>query len=74
MSDHSVLLDAFAESRRTWDEVVSLQPDIAAARAGGLQDVDVAELTRRVQAHRASVDMLAEALETAEPVKRKGRS
>ena len=73
MSDHSVLLDAFAESRRTWDEVVSLQPDIA-ARAGALQDVDVAELTRRVQAHRASVEMLAEALETAEPVKPRGRS
>ena len=66
MDEHSVLLDAFAEARRTWDDVVSLQPDIV-ARAG-LKDADLAELARRVSAHQMAADILANALETAERV------
>ena len=66
MSEHSVLLDAFAEARRTWDDMVSLQPDIV-VQSGNWKDLDLAELTRRVQAHRMAIDGLADALETAEP-------
>ncbi len=66
MDEHGVLLDAFAEVRRTWDDVVTLQPDIAAG-AGNLTGVDLGELARRVEAHQMAVDILADALETAGP-------
>jgi hypothetical protein len=62
MNNH-VLLDAFADARRSWDEVVSLQPDIYAG-SGNLKGLDLAELSRRVEAHQAAVDALAEALQT----------
>jgi hypothetical protein len=63
MSEHRELLDAFADARRTWDDLVALQPDIMAA-SGTLSADDVAEFARRVDSHRASVDLLADALET----------
>ncbi len=46
----SALLDAFAELRRTWDELVGLQPDIISA-GGPLSDEDLALLNERVSAH-----------------------
>ena len=63
MREHQTLLDAFAETRRTWDELVTLQPDVMAG-SGNLSEADLVELERRVDAHRASIDMLADALET----------
>lgn len=45
----SALLDAFAEVRRTWDELVGLQPDIVSA-SGPLSDADLALLSERVSA------------------------
>lgn len=63
MAEHRVLLDAFAEARGTWDDLVALQPDVMAG-SGHLEEGDLAELERRVEAHRAAVDTLAEALET----------
>jgi hypothetical protein len=62
MENHRELLDAFAEARRTWDDLVTLQPDIMAGstRAG----IDLAELERRVNMHREAIDMLADALDT----------
>ena len=51
MADQTAaLLDAFAEVRRTWDELVGLQPDIVAA-SGPLSDTDLALLSERVSAH-----------------------
>lgn len=49
-NDMAALLDAFAELRRTWDELVGLQPDILAA-SGPLSDTDLALLSERVSAH-----------------------
>jgi hypothetical protein len=63
MAEHRLLLDAFAEARRTWDDLVGLQPDIVAG-SGNLTEADLAELQRRTEAHRESVDMLVDALET----------
>jgi hypothetical protein len=63
MAEHHVLLDAFADARRTWDDLVGLQPDVVAG-SGHLTDADLVELERRVEAHRAAIDMLADALET----------
>ena len=31
MAEHRMLLDTFADARRTWDDVVGLQPDVAFA-------------------------------------------
>ena len=63
MTDHRTLLDAFADARASWDELVGIQPDIIAA-AGQLKNSDLAELERRVEAHRAALDVLIDALET----------
>jgi hypothetical protein len=63
MSTHNVLLDTFADARRTWDELVGLQPDIMVA-AGAMEERDLVELERRVEAHRAAIDALADAIET----------
>ena len=63
MREHQMVLDAFADTRRTWDELVSLQPDVIAG-SGTLSEADLVELEWRVEAHRASIDMLADALET----------
>jgi hypothetical protein len=66
MSNHRVLLDTFADARRTWDDLVGLQPDVRAA-GGNLDKGDLIELERRVESHRAAVDMLVDALETEPP-------
>src|SRR5437867_84701 len=66
MSEHRVLLDAFADARRTWDELVGLQPDVMAG-SGNLKQADLVELERRVDAHRGAIDTLADALETEPP-------
>lgn len=63
MNDHQVLLDAFAEARRSWDDLVVLQPDINAAR-GNLNGLDLAELARLTAAHQDAMDVLADALQT----------
>jgi hypothetical protein len=64
MAEHRELLDAFADVRRTWDDLVALQPDIAAA-SGTFGKDDLVELERRVNMHREAIDMLADALDTA---------
>ena len=63
MDEHRELLDAFADVRRTWDDLVSLQPDIVAA-SGTFNKDDLVELGRRVNMHREAVDLLAGALDT----------
>ena len=63
MKESRVLLDAFAEARRSWDDLVGLQPDIYAG-GGNLKGLDLAELARRVEAHQASIDLLSDALQT----------
>jgi hypothetical protein len=63
MKENHVLLDAFADARRTWDDLVGLQPDIQAG-AGNLKNLDLAEFTRRVEAHQGSIDVLSDALHT----------
>lgn len=63
MTEHRVLLDTFAEARRTWDDLVGLQPDVMAG-SGNLRQRNLVELERRVDAHRAAIDVLADALET----------
>jgi hypothetical protein len=63
MASHKVLLDAFSEARRSWDDLISLQPDIVAA-SGNLGEPQLMELERRVETHRQAIDMFADALET----------
>jgi hypothetical protein len=58
-----VLLDSFADARRTWDDLVGLQPDVMAG-SGNLKEGDLVELERRVEAHRVAIGTLADALET----------
>jgi hypothetical protein len=65
MTDHRVLLDRFADARRTWDDLVGLQPDVMDG-SGNLKGAVLVELERRVETHRAAIDMLANALD-AEP-------
>lgn len=66
MREHPLLLDAFADARRTWDELVSLQPDVAAA-SGQLSEALLIELERRVNAHRVALEVLVDTLQ-AEPL------
>jgi hypothetical protein len=63
MPEHRVLLDAFADARRTWDELIGLGPDVLAG-SSNLTKSDLVEFERRTQAHRAAIDMLVDALET----------
>ena len=58
MAEHRVVLDAFAEARRTWDDMVTLQPDVLAG-SGQLQENDLVEFQSRVDAHREAIDALA---------------
>ena len=64
-SEHRVLLDSFADARRTWDDLVALQPDVKAG-SGNLEEPALVEMARRIEAHRMAMDMLADAVE-AEP-------
>ena len=66
MAQYRVVLDAFAEARRTWDDLVGLQPDVLAA-SGMLTAADLDELGRRVDAHREAMDVLCDALDTEPP-------
>jgi hypothetical protein len=66
MREHQAFLDAFADARRTWDELVSLQPDVVAA-SGQLSEDSLIELERRVNAHRVALEVLVDALQ-AEPL------
>lgn len=66
MAEHHVLLDAFADARRTWDDVVGLQPDVVAG-SGNLREADLVELEHRVEAHRVAIDVLVDALDTEPP-------
>ena|SRR5438477_6748254 len=63
MAEHQGLLDSFADARRTWDDLVGLQPDVMAG-SGNLRESDLVELEQRVEAHRAAIDLLADALDT----------
>ena len=63
MAGHALLLETFAEARRTWDDVIGLQTDVIAG-SGNLKDADLVELQRRVEAHRVAIDMLVDALDT----------
>jgi hypothetical protein len=65
MAAHRVLLDSFADARRTWDDLVGLQPDVMEG-SGNLKDAVLVALERRVEAHQAAIDTLAAALD-AEP-------
>jgi hypothetical protein len=70
VTEYRTFLDAFADARRTWDDLVALQPDIVAG-SGQLGPDDLREVERRVDAHREAIDMLADALAT-EPVQPAG--
>jgi hypothetical protein len=67
MPMHQLLLDAFADARRTWDDMVSLQPDVMAG-SGNRTTADLAELERRIESHRESIDLLVDALRTRSAV------
>jgi hypothetical protein len=60
--DTAAVLDAFAELRRTWDELVGMQPDILAA-SGPLSDADLALLSERVSAHLVAAVALEDQIE-----------
>jgi hypothetical protein len=70
-AEHRVLIDSFADARRTWDDLLALQPDVKAA-SGHLDEPDLVELEQRIEAHRMAMDMLADAVE-AEPSDAPGR-
>jgi hypothetical protein len=55
------LLDAFADARRTWDEMVGLQPDVVSG-SRHLKPAELIELERRIYAHREAMDALADAI------------
>jgi hypothetical protein len=58
----AALLDAFAEVRRTWDELVGQQPDIVAA-GGPLSDDELARLSDLVSAHVVAAVALEDQIE-----------
>ena len=60
--DTAAVLDAFAELRRTWDELVGMPPDILAA-TGPLSDADLALLSERVSAHLVAAVALEDQIE-----------
>ena len=61
MHDSGSLLDAFAEVRRTWDDLVNVQPDIVTGNA--LSDADLSVLSERIGAHIVAAMALEEAVE-----------
>ncbi len=58
----AAILDAFAELRRTFDELVGLQPDILSAN-GPLSDLELAHLSERVSAHVVAAIALEDQIE-----------
>src|SRR3981081_3014159 len=63
MAEHRVLLDAFADARRSWDDLAVLKLDVMAG-SNNLKKADLVALARRLNAHREAIGMLASALET----------
>jgi hypothetical protein len=61
MTDTQKLLDTFALLRSTWDDLVSLEPDIVSA-GRPFTDDDLIELGNRVEAHRAALAAFAGAI------------
>jgi signal transduction histidine kinase len=59
----NALLDAFADARRPWDDLIGLQPDIVVG-SGHLQEANLAALRPRVEAHRMAIELLVDTLET----------
>ena len=59
--DSGSLLDAFAEVRRTWDDLVNVQPDIVGS--GPLSDADLAVLSERIGAHVVAAVALEDVIE-----------
>jgi hypothetical protein len=63
MGDQQLLLDAFAVVRRTWDDLVGLQPDVLSA--GSMLDAkQLNALDERLGAHQEAVDMLVDVLQS----------
>jgi hypothetical protein len=62
MARHQELLDAFADLRCTWDNLMGLPPDVIAS-SGDLGAADLIELERRVEVHRLAIEALKEAIE-----------
>jgi hypothetical protein len=64
MTNPHDLLDAFADARRTWDEMVGLQPDVVSA-GRRLKAAELIEFERRIYAHREAMDALADAISSS---------
>ena len=62
MTDMQDLLDAYAEARRTWDDLIALQPDVVLA-GGALSDSDLGLLSERVSAHLVAAVALEDQIE-----------
>jgi hypothetical protein len=62
MNNMQKLLDAYAEARRTWDDLIVLQPDVVAA-SGPLSDTDLGSLSERVSAHLVAAVALEDQIE-----------
>jgi hypothetical protein len=60
--DSAALLDAFAEARRTWDDLVNVQPDIVVGSLP-LSDTDLGLLNERISAHVVAAVALEDAIE-----------
>jgi len=58
------LVDAFAEARRTWNDLATMQPD-QLANGAALRKEDLAELEKRVGVHYEAVQSLVNALDRA---------
>ena len=56
------LLDAFAEVRRTWDDLVNVQPDIVVGSVP-LSDTDLGLLSERISAHVVAAVALEDVIE-----------
>ena len=57
----AALLDTFAELRRTWDELVGLQPDIVLA-SGPFTGEDLVHLAQALVAHQNAAAALKRAI------------
>jgi len=60
--DLGALLDAFAEVRRTWDDLVNVQPDIVVGTVP-LSDTDLGLLSERIGAHVVAAVALEDMIE-----------
>jgi len=61
MADKQALLDTFSVVRRTWDDLISLEPDILAA-SGTFTVTDLVVLRERVEAHKKALDRFADTI------------